>query len=240
MKKKLFILILLSIPTIAQQSILRINNTDGTKYYTYVNDIKNISFFKCGQQVNYEGITYKTVFIGSQCWFKENLNVGTMINSDTEQSDNGGNNLIEKYCYENIASNCDTYGGLYMWDEAMTYNDVEGFQGICPQDWHIPTLAELETLKSEVGNDGNALKAIGEGSGDGAGTNTSGFSALIAGLVSSAGHGKFWYDDDTGYFNSAKYTGEMLLVENKNTINIFEGADKNFALSIRCIMDSVD
>ena len=29
--------------------------------------------------VTYEGQTYNTVQIGTQCWFKENLNVGTMI-----------------------------------------------------------------------------------------------------------------------------------------------------------------
>ena len=29
--------------------------------------------------VTYEGQTYNTVQIGNQCWFKENLNVGTMI-----------------------------------------------------------------------------------------------------------------------------------------------------------------
>jgi uncharacterized protein (TIGR02145 family) len=63
----------------------------------------------------------------------------------------------------------------------------EGTQGICPDGWHIPTLAEFETLKATVNNDGNALKAIGQGTGDGAGTNTSGFSALLTGLRSVYG-----------------------------------------------------
>ena len=36
-----------------------------------------------------------------------------------------------------------------------------------------------------AGYDGNGYKAIGQGGGDGVGTNTSGFSALLAGLQSS-------------------------------------------------------
>ena len=56
-----------------------------------------------------------------------------------------------------------------------------GAQGICPDGWHIPTPAQFQTLKTAVNNDGNSLKAIGQGSGSGTGTNTSGFSALLAG-----------------------------------------------------------
>ncbi|MCB9250262.1 MAG: hypothetical protein H6613_17780 [Ignavibacteriales bacterium] len=51
---------------------------------------------------------------------------------------------------------------------------------MCPNGWHIPSRSEFETLKNEVGSDGNALKAIGEGNGNGLGTNTSGFSALLS------------------------------------------------------------
>lgn len=48
--------------------------------------------------VSYEGQTYNTVKIGTQCWFKENLNVGTGIHITVVSSDNG---LIEKHCYNN-------------------------------------------------------------------------------------------------------------------------------------------
>ncbi|MBU2483415.1 MAG: hypothetical protein KJ760_20205, partial [Proteobacteria bacterium] len=128
--------------------------------------------------VTYAGKTYNTVQIGAQCWLKENLDVGTRING----SQNSGNNsIIEKYCYNDDPNNCDTYGGLYQWDEAMQYVTTERAKGICPTGWHIPTYAELQTLGTTVSNDGNALKAIGQGTGSGAGTNTSGFSALLAG-----------------------------------------------------------
>ena len=43
----------------------------------------------------------------------ENLNIGTMITGSGNQTDN---DTIEKYCYNNSTTNCDTYGGLYLWD----------------------------------------------------------------------------------------------------------------------------
>src|ERR1035437_7497296 len=123
--------------------------------------------------VVYEGKTYNTVAIGDQCWLKENLDVGTQVNGSLEQTNNG---TIEKYCYNNDPANCTTYGGLYQWNEAMQYVTTPGTKGICPTGWHIPTYAELQTLATTVSNDGNALKAVGQGTGSGAGTNTSGFS----------------------------------------------------------------
>lgn len=132
--------------------------------------------------VPYANKTYNTVQIGNQCWLKENLDVGIYVastNTGTFHSDVSDNSIIEKYCYENNESNCATYGGLYDWNEAMGYVTTPGTQGICPPGWHIPTRAEFETLMAVVNNDGYALKLIGQGGG--AGTNISGFSALLSG-----------------------------------------------------------
>ncbi len=130
-------------------------------------------------EIKYEGKTYHIVQIGEQYWLKENLDVGTMIFGNQDQTNNG---TIEKYCYNDQESNCDKYGGLYAWNEAMQCITTPGTRGICPEGWHIPTYAEWQTLRNEVNNDGLALKAIGQGTGSGEGTNTSGFSALLAGF----------------------------------------------------------
>ena len=69
----------------------------------------------------------------------QNLNVGTKISGSSEQINNG---IIEKYCYYNDENNCNVYGALYQWDEAMRYSTTEGVKGICPSGWHLPTDAD--------------------------------------------------------------------------------------------------
>ncbi len=149
---------------------------------------------------NYGGQTYNTVKIGTQCWMKENLNIGTMVidnNTGTQHSHCSNNGIIEKYCYNNDPLNCAVYGGLYDWNEMMQYSNLAGGQGICPTGWHIPTDAELCTLSlfldSQVNcsasgysgvNAAGKMKETGlthwSAPNQGA-TNESGFTALAAG-----------------------------------------------------------
>ena len=97
--------------------------------------------------VEYEGQVYNTIQIFSQCWLKENLNVGSMIQGDQEMTDNS---ILEKYCYNNEPDSCAIYGGLYQWDEMMQYTTEQGSQGICPSGWHIPTDDEWKLLEGAV------------------------------------------------------------------------------------------
>jgi uncharacterized protein (TIGR02145 family) len=97
--------------------------------------------------VEYEGQTYNTIKIDNHCWIKENLNVGSMLQSNQGSSNNG---IIEKYCYNNNPQNCETYGALYSWDEMMQYTTDEGAQGICPDGWHIATDEEWQTLSGNI------------------------------------------------------------------------------------------
>ncbi len=143
----------------------------------------------------YGGQTYNTVQVGTQCWLKENLNIGTKINGTLEQTNN---NLIEKYCYNDLESNCEVYGGLYQWDEAMQYLTTAGTQGICPQGWHVPTDTEWATLFTGLGGlaqAGGKMKSTGTIEG-GTGlwhypnieaTNESGFTAVPSGCLFSIG-----------------------------------------------------
>ncbi|MDD2386567.1 MAG: FISUMP domain-containing protein [Bacteroidales bacterium] len=128
----------------------------------------------CGITSNSNIITFLTSTCGpqpcgAQVFLTANLNVGTMVTSNAEGSQQINNALIEKYCYNNISANCDTYGGLYEWAEAMalsyTYNaafkygadlpncdpctgsDATAIQGICPVGYHIPT--DLEWSRYE-------------------------------------------------------------------------------------------
>jgi len=97
--------------------------------------------------VSYEGQVYNTVQIFSQCWLKENLNAGVMIDSLANMSDN---DTIEKYCYGNQPDSCAKYGGLYQWDEMMQYTHEQGARGICPVGWHLPSDEEWKVLEGAV------------------------------------------------------------------------------------------
>jgi uncharacterized protein (TIGR02145 family) len=186
--------------------------------------------------VYYEGKNYNTVQIGDQCWLRDNLDIGTMIPVTDTAKNNG---IIEKFCYSNNQTNCDTYGGLYQWSEAMQYTTTPGARGICPAGWHIPTYSELQTLSSTVSGDGNALKAVGQGGGSyGAGTNTSGFSALLAGY--SDGYGHFTFLGLQGYFWSStqasdQLAGCMYLWADSDDISFYTGRSKLSGYSIRCL-----
>lgn len=141
---------------------------------------------------NYYGI----VTIGTQTWMAENLNTGISIDygvSSVQRQTNNG--IAEKYCWGNDDEMCDTYGGLYAWEEMMDYNpmdtgEIGTTQGFCPSGWHIPTRREWETLAEYLGGfevAGGKLKAdspLWGGDNIGA-TNESGFTALPAGYVFS-------------------------------------------------------
>jgi uncharacterized protein (TIGR02145 family) len=191
--------------------------------------------------VDYGGQTYNTVQIGNQCWLKENLNIGTMISGSLDQTNNS---IIEKYCYNNDTANCTTYGGLYQWNEAMKYSTTQGAQGICPTGWHIPTYTEFYTLRSEVNGKGNSLKAIGQGwsSYGAAGTDSSGFSGLLAGYRDIDGttgyltsYAYFW--NSTKYVNQQGNAGVMLLTWYTNSVWL-DWNPMSWGQSIRCIKDA--
>ncbi len=185
--------------------VMIVEDDYGLFQYKKISNINKITFgvppafSVCGDLLLYEGKYYETVQINTQCWFKENLNVGTKISSVGNQIDNI---TIEKYCYNDLESNCNTYGGLYQWDEAMQYVTTEGVQGICPTGWHLPTYVELNTLKTNV-IDGNSLKAVGQGTGSGIGTNSVGFSALISGYLTSGGGSFYDIDYSATYWSSS-------------------------------------
>jgi|WetSurSiteA1Bulk_404760.scaffolds.fasta_scaffold13777_2 uncharacterized protein (TIGR02145 family) len=133
---------------------------------------------------------YGVVTIGNQTWLAENMNIGAQKNARNGDmlTDNG---IIEKFCYNDDKRNCDIYGGLYDWTEAMQYypmdiGNIGTTQGICPVGWHIPTWNEWLELGAYLGGlpiAGGKLKDTGsiwKQPNVGA-TNESGFSALPGG-----------------------------------------------------------
>lgn len=245
MKNLLFIIVLVLTTKISFAQFIMVEEKGGDIQYQKITNIEKITFGtpptfgSCGDVLLYEGKYYRTVQIGTRCWFKENLNIGTRINKSSDQTDNS---TIEKYCYNNDEANCNVYGGLYQWNEAMQYITTEGTQGICPTGWHIPTKLELETLNETVGGSSNALKLVGQGSNGGAGINTSGFSALLAGYrLIDFGYASFTGLSGIAYFWSSKEfdsTGSRYLSLDFNSDNVtFNPKWKTYGFSIRCLKD---
>ena len=226
------------------QSITAVAEDSTYKFYTdqieldSIEKTYNIILAKvCGgiTTVTYAGKTYNTVQIGDQCWLKENLNVGTMIQSTTNVFQQKDNSIIEKYCYNNDAANCDVYGGLYEWTEAMQYVTREGTQGICPDSWHIPTKGEYESLESYVKN--LATKLIDENAKSGyTFTNETGFSALFSGSFDNGKLGnmnpKFWISTE----ESKTIVYYMFLDADRPGV-YFSTSYREYGYSIRCLKD---
>ncbi|HOW26565.1 MAG TPA: FISUMP domain-containing protein [Bacteroidales bacterium] len=211
-----------------------------------VNIIMQLPGMPCGcvAPVVYEEQTYTTVQIGDQCWFKENLNVGTMINSSQGGQLQTDNAIIEKYCYGNNPENCAEYGGLYEWQEAMQYVTEEGAQGICPPGWHIPKDGEFGVLVSLYGGYPNAagdLKEAGYAHWNPPNTNAtnaSGFTGLPGGLR-SRWVGSFTSLHEVGYQWSSTQNLSACAWTNDLWYNypLVERAclESDFGLSIRCV-----
>ncbi len=203
----------------------------------------------CGQPFTdaRDGKTYNTVQIGAQCWMAQNLNVGTKINGSGSQNNNS---IIEKYCYGDLESNCNTYGGLYQWNEMMQYVTTAGVKGICPLGWHIPTDAQWSTLTTFLGGTGVAggkMKTTGTiqaGTGlwnspNTAATNESGFSAIPGGVRYSNGTfdaiGSFCFWSSSTQ-SSSGYAWRRSVNYNNGNIDMGQ-ENKLYGFSVRCLRD---
>ena len=114
-----------------------------------------------------DGKTYKTVKIGSQIWFAENLNFAAKGSK----------------CYENKDANCAKYGRLYDWTTANK---------ACPAGYHLPTDDEWTALVNYAGGEekaGKKLKSTVGWDENGNGTDDFDFRALPGG-------GDGWGDDN--------------------------------------------
>ena len=247
---------------------LLVYSTDDSKVYCFNsgdNEWKEIDYgtgtiepWICGDVLidTRDAKTYNTVQIGAQCWMAENLNIGSVINSSNNQTDDG---LIEKYCYNNTESNCTIYGGLYQWNEMMQYVTTEGVQGICPTSWHLPTDAEWCILENYVDAGTVSCTATGNRGTDVGGnlketgtthwstpnlgaTNLSGFTSLPAGYRYMTGSFSslttmtfFWSSNGSWGYG----TGRRLSYDNAQVYR-FNSFDMAYGISVRCIQDTAN
>ena len=244
------------------QSLLIFNTT--TKCYEgYVDgQWRSIYCEPCSgvSTVSYDGVTYNTVSIGNQCWFKENLrttkyNDGTSITNVTDKA-TWTSTTSGAYCWFNNDSltYSATYGALYNWYAVNTGK-------LCPSGWHVPSDAEWTTLTNYLsanstywcgGNSSYIAKSLASTTSWDSSTNycavgnnlsannSTGFSALPGGYRFYS-DGSFYSLDKHGYWwSSTENDGSNAWNRNLNYNNANVNRNNNNkrnGFSVRCLRD---
>ncbi|MDR2553787.1 MAG: hypothetical protein LBC64_00015 [Fibromonadaceae bacterium] len=167
-----------------------------------------------GDPVSHGGETYETVVIGTQTWFKRNLNYDVPNNK----------------CYYDEPANCAIYGRLYDWETA---------KNVCPLGWHLPSKDEWDVLMNFADN---VTKLVAKSGWPVEKTDDYGFSALPGGHESisfvGVGNGGYWWSA-TEDSNSAAY-GYVFGITAR--VAAFSGGFTmelgNYFNSVRCIKDN--
>ena len=98
-----------------------------------------------------DGRVYKTIRIGENVWTAENMLYFDRVTMDDK-----------KTCYGDNTSECEMWRQYY-WPAAMKISGLylssiakevvaENHRGVCPEGWHIPSVAESESLLAAAGS----------------------------------------------------------------------------------------
>jgi uncharacterized protein (TIGR02145 family) len=198
---------------------------------------------------------YKTVTIGTQTWFAENLkttryNNGDLIDTTLSSRTDIRSEKTPKYqwAYEGKVKNVITYGRLYTWYAATDSRNI------CPDGWHVPSDADWHTLlmyldplasfnSTESASAGGKMKErekthwISPNKGA---TNTSGFTALPGGYRYAGGtfhvnlfSGDWWSSTESSE-TDAYYWYLSFSFSNIYRISLYKGS----GFSVRCLSDN--
>lgn len=98
---------------------------------------------------DYDGNTYTTVKVGCQCWLKENLRTSHYADgTEIPIGDSVGSNTDPQYWdYPESHLALQERGYLYNWIAVMKSEPLLGMedtlvQGVCPNGWHVPSVAD--------------------------------------------------------------------------------------------------
>ena len=195
-----------------------------------------VEYPKCGTLeepytiTDLDGYEYNTIRIGCDCWLAENLRTNAANATYYDEDD------------ANMA-----FGKLYDWNDAVGSNNEEldtklgttYIQGVCPFGWAMPTVAQYNTMMSNV--DGvDAIKSDDQETWlpGNAGTNASGFAAMGAGYYESLqyqrmlGYTYFWTADLNESNNTVAKVMELRCGCDELTCT---EKNKESKVSVRCV-----
>ena len=219
----------------------------------------------CGALIvtDYDGNTYNTVQIGNQCWMKQNLRTTHFANgASISQGSSGSTSVAYYYNYNSSSLSLAQRGYLYNWSAAMhgaSSSDANpsGVQGICPNGWHLPSIAEWAQLADYVASQSmfvcganSIAKALASTTGwyssdetctvgnNQSSNNATGFTAFPAGywyngFYSSEFLAEFWSSTKySGNYNNLALTFEL----SSGYPNVeLESSNIYFGYSVRCV-----
>jgi len=165
--------------------------------------------FVCGTSTiaDFDGNTYNTVLIGTQCWTKENLKVtkyndGTDIPLDATGGSNGKTggqnwssfNTGARTVHSNNNANLAIYGFLYNWYAAKGIATALSttYKNICPTGWHVPTDSDWNKLVISIDSGADTTGTISQ-------------SSIAGGRMKSTGT-TLWNSPNTDADNTSGFT----------------------------------
>jgi uncharacterized protein (TIGR02145 family) len=186
--------------------------------------------------ITFDGYDYRTVAIGNQCWFAENL-----------RSDNYRSGRAIPYCPEDFLWGSSTVGVQSYYDSSLEYlfaygrlynwYSVSHLDGLCPSGWRVPSDADWTVLTDELGG----VKVAGKRMkiDDWGGNNSSSFSATPggnrdgkSGEFDNFGYGGSWWSS-TSEGPDAWYRS----LNSSSTIVNRSRYSKLSGFSVRCVRD---
>ena len=211
---------------------------------------------------DYDGNVYHMVRLGTQCWMKENLRTTHYPNGE-EIPVFVDNEMTGTTPYRYANGDVNIYGYNYNW-HAAAYNvpatETSIIQGVCPNGWHLPSLAEWNTLRSYVESQNNyhcgdnvnyIAKALASATTDWKASGTAcapgnevstndqtGFSARPAGVSSYSyptGYGTFFWTSNNSTSDKVPTFPILHMWPDVSTTGIFNSMLKAYPLSVRCV-----
>lgn len=212
----------------------------------------SIKPFETGTAIDIEGNTYKTIKIGNQWWFAENLKTIRYRDSTLIPLLQGDTAL-----WANDTSGAYARGSFGQW---YNWYAVNNSKGLAPNGWHVATEKDWKELEKYAGMSDQEVELFswrGEGIGDKLkikgidewkivkevfATDDFGFAAQSGSCVlfdgrggqpSGTGYTGFWWSSSSNNNETAFY---RYLDYKKTGVFRFYGS-KNYGFSVRCVKD---
>ena len=170
-----------------------------------------------------DGISYRTIKIGTQLWMAENLNTIHYANGE----------MINSYCYDDDTAYCTKYGRLYAWKAIKVGANSDSLSGICPPNWHVSTDEDWDIMLEFIGGFNNAGSVLRRGE-------YSTFNLQCGGNYQTELDVYSFIDRNTYFWTSTEYSSSAswMRMTGANMKNINRStAPKEYAFSIRCVKD---